>query len=107
MVILLYLKNTLYWPEDGRLRSKHVAIMRPECIYYITSLIYCCVLTVYYTLHKFVTTQRDVLCQIPRSMSLECLGKGFWEPEKESVPRVSDSVCSYRLAIVQTCAITT
>jgi len=40
-------------------------------------------------------------------MSLECLGKGFWEPEKESVPRVSDSVCSYRLAIVQTCAITT
>jgi len=22
-----YLKNVLYWPEDDRLRSKHVAIM--------------------------------------------------------------------------------
>jgi len=24
---LLYLKNVLYWPEDDRLRSKHVAVM--------------------------------------------------------------------------------
>ena len=24
---LLYLKNILYWPEDDRLRSKHVAVM--------------------------------------------------------------------------------
>ena len=24
---LLYLKNVLFWPEDDRLRSKHVAIM--------------------------------------------------------------------------------
>ena len=23
----LYLKNVLYWPEDDRLRSKHVAVM--------------------------------------------------------------------------------
>ena len=33
MLTLLYLKIFLYWPEDERLRSKHVAIMRPECIY--------------------------------------------------------------------------
>jgi len=31
---LLYLKNVLYWPEDDRLRSKHVAVMWPDCIYY-------------------------------------------------------------------------
>ena len=24
---LLYLKNVLYWPEGGRLRSKHVVVM--------------------------------------------------------------------------------
>ena len=28
--------------------------MRPDCIYYITVLIYCCVLTVYNILYKFV-----------------------------------------------------
>jgi len=26
-VTLLYLKNVVYWPEDDRLRSKHVAVM--------------------------------------------------------------------------------
>jgi len=64
VLTLLYLKNVLYWPEDGRLRSKHVAIMWPECIYNITVLIHGCVLTEYNTLYKFVTTQRDGLCQI-------------------------------------------
>ena len=49
---LLYLKNVLYWPEDDRLRSKHVAVLWPECTYYITVLIYCCVVTVYNTLYK-------------------------------------------------------
>ena len=64
VLTLLYLKNVLYWPEDVRLRSKLVAIMRPDCIYYITVLIYFCVLTVYNTLYKSVTTQQDDLCQI-------------------------------------------
>jgi len=31
---------------------------------YISTVIYCCVLTVYNTLHKFVNTQWDGLCQI-------------------------------------------
>ena len=51
---LLYLKNVFYWPEDDRLRSKYVAVMWPECIYFITVMIYCCVLTVCNILHKFV-----------------------------------------------------
>ena len=33
---LLYLKNILYWPEDGRLRSKRVAVMWPNCIQGVT-----------------------------------------------------------------------
>ena len=41
---LLYLKNVLYWPKDDRLRSKHVAVTWPDCIYFITVMIYCCVL---------------------------------------------------------------
>jgi hypothetical protein len=50
---LLYLKNVLYWPEDDRLRSKHVAVTWPDCIvYFITVMIYCCVLKVYNTLYK-------------------------------------------------------
>jgi len=55
----LYLKIVLYWPEDDRLRPKHVAVMLPDYIYFITVMIYCCVLTLYYTLYKFVITQRD------------------------------------------------
>ena len=47
-----YLKNVLCWPEDDRLRSKHVAVTWPDCIYNITVLIYCCVVTVYNTLYK-------------------------------------------------------
>ena len=46
---LLYLKNVLFWPEDDRLRSKYVAVMWPDCIYYNTLLKYSCVLTVYNT----------------------------------------------------------
>ena len=38
-------------------------IMWPECIYIITVLIYNCVLTEYNALYKFITTQRDGLCQ--------------------------------------------
>jgi len=64
VLILLYLKNILYWPEDDRLRSKHVAVMWPDSTYYITLLKYCCVLTVHNTLYKFVTIQWDGLCQI-------------------------------------------
>ena len=56
--------NVLCWPEDGRLRSKHVAEMWPECIYGNTVLIYSCVLTEYNTVYKFVTTRWDGLCQI-------------------------------------------
>jgi len=52
VLALLYLKNVLYWPEDDRLRSEHVAVMWLLCIYYITVLIYCCVLTVCNTLYK-------------------------------------------------------
>jgi len=64
VLTLLYLKNVLYWPEDDRLRSKHIATMWPECIYNITVLIYSCVLMEYNALYKSVTTQRDGLCQI-------------------------------------------
>jgi len=63
---LLYFKNVLYWPEDDRLRSKHVAITWPDSIYNITVLIYCCV---YNTLYKFVNVQRDGLCQIHKIFS--------------------------------------
>ena len=38
---LLYLKNVIYWPEHDRLRSKHVAVMWPDCIYFITVMMYC------------------------------------------------------------------
>jgi len=54
VLILLYLKNVLCCPEDDCLRSKHVAIMWPECIYNITVLIYSCVLTEYNTLCKLI-----------------------------------------------------
>jgi len=46
---LLYLNN---WPEDDRLRSKHVATMWPNCIYCITVLIYYCILRVCNTSHE-------------------------------------------------------
>jgi len=59
----------LYWPEDDRLWLKHVAVMWPDCIYYITVLIYCCVLTADNTLYKFVTVQRDGLCQTQNTQS--------------------------------------
>jgi len=39
--ILLCLKNVLYWPEDDRLRSKHVAVMGPDCIYHCTDILMC------------------------------------------------------------------
>ena len=54
--VLLYCtsKNVLQWPEDDCLWSKYVNIMWPDCIYYITVLIYCCVLMVYNTLYRIV-----------------------------------------------------
>jgi len=63
--VLLYftLTNVLHWSEDDRLRSKHVDVMWLDCIYYITVLIYCCVLTAYNALYKCVNTQRDGFCQ--------------------------------------------
>jgi len=48
VLTLLYLKNVLYCPEDDRLRSKHVAVMWPDFIHYITVLIHCCLL-IHYT----------------------------------------------------------
>ena len=48
----LYLKNVLCCPEDDRLRSKHLAVMWHDCIYFISVMIYCCVLTVYSILYK-------------------------------------------------------
>jgi len=47
VLILLYPKNVLYCPEDDRLRSKHDAVMWPDCIYCITVMIYC-VLTFFF-----------------------------------------------------------
>ena len=57
--------TTIYHYSDKTytIRS-HYAVMWPDCTYYITVLLYCCVLTVYNTLYKFVTTQRDGFCQI-------------------------------------------
>ena len=66
---LLYLKNVLYWPEDDSLRSKHVAVMWPDCTYFITVMIYCCVLTVYGTAVaqwlRCCATDRKVAGSIP------------------------------------------
>ena len=52
VLTLLYLNNVLYWPKDECLRSKHVAIMWPECIHNIAVLIHSCVLTECNTLYK-------------------------------------------------------
>jgi len=70
---LLYLKNVLYWPEYDRSRSRHVAIMWPGCIYFITIMIYFCVLTVYNTIYKFDNAQRDGFCQKKNVLY-------FWRP---------------------------
>ena len=49
--ILLYLNIVLSWPEDGRLRPKHVA--KHNLIVIIASCLdVCCVLTVHNILHK-------------------------------------------------------
>jgi len=66
---LLYLINVLHYPEDDRLRSKHVATMWPECMYYVSVLIYCCVLAGYNILYKFVTAQLVGLGQIDNFMA--------------------------------------
>jgi len=42
LLTVLYLKNVLSWPEYDRLRSKHVAIMWPECMYVYIYIIYDC-----------------------------------------------------------------
>ena len=41
-------------------------------------LIYCCVLMVYNTLYKFVTTQRDGLCQKTENMPVLTLYLLMW-----------------------------
>ena len=58
----LYLKNVLYWPEDELLRSKHVVVMWPDCVYFITVIVYRCALTVCNTL---------VILRVPRGVGLE------------------------------------
>jgi len=69
-------------PEDDRLRSKHVAIMWPECIYNITVLIYSCVLTECNTLYKhyllpasyeFSRPVRDWTARLVRLLSRVCV----------------------------------
>jgi len=49
------------WPFTVETCSRNVTWL---CIYYITVLIYCCVLTVYNALYKFVNAQRDVFFKI-------------------------------------------
>jgi len=52
LYILLYLNIALNWPEDGRLRPKHVA--KYNLIVIIASCLnVCCVLTVQNILYKF------------------------------------------------------
>ena len=56
VLFLLYLSIVLNWPEDGRLRPKHVAkynliVITASC------LDVCCVLTVHNMLHKSDNTQ--------------------------------------------------
>jgi len=51
------------------LAKKKSSVMCLDCIYYITVLIYCCVLTVCNTLYKFVNTQWDGF----RQKKLGCL----------------------------------
>jgi hypothetical protein len=85
VLTLLYFKNVLYWPEDDRLRSKHVAVMWHDCVHYITVPIYCCVLTGYNTLYEFVTAQRDGLCQKQKDKNVTVAG-GLHFPS---------GVCSY------------
>ena len=56
-----YISTVIQYARSGHIiatcfdckRSKHVAVMWPKCIYFITVMIYCCVLTVYNTIHKF------------------------------------------------------
>ena len=47
--------------------------MWPDCIYYITVMMYCCVLAVYNTIYKFVNTQRDGFCKKKKV-------RYFWKP---------------------------
>ena len=58
VLFLLCLDSVLNWPEDGRLRPKHVA--KYNLIVIIASCLdVCCVLTVRNILYKFDNTQRD------------------------------------------------
>ena len=59
-IFLLYLNIVLSWPEDGRLRPKHVATYNLIVII-AYCLNVCCVLTVQNILYKFDNTQRDGL----------------------------------------------
>ena len=60
VLFLLYLNIVLNWPEDGRLRPKHVA--KYNLIVIIASCLdVCCVLKVHNILYKFDNTQRDGL----------------------------------------------
>ena len=85
VLTLFYLKNVLYWPEDDRLRSKHVTVMWPDCVYYITVLIYCCVLTVYNILYKkshfawTVEAFREIISQGKAIALLRTLRQLFWD----------------------------
>ena len=78
-----------------RQRSKHVAVMWPDCIYCITILIYCCVLTVYNTLYKFVNTQRDGLSLKKRYCIYLWTGENFTHNSQQNTEkkRLRDSAC--------------
>ena len=78
---IVHLKNVLYWPEDDRLRSKHVAVMWPDTIYIISLYWYIVVYwryVIYYT--KIVNTQRDGLYQIHNSLYFTLLSYIIYSP---------------------------
>ena len=62
LLFLLYLNIVLNWPEDGRLRPKHVVKYNLTVII-ASCLDVCRVLPVHNILYKFDNTQRDGLSQ--------------------------------------------
>jgi len=62
ILFLLYLNIFLNWPEDGRLRPKHVA--KYNLLVIIASCLdVCCVLTVHSISYKLNNAQRDGVSQ--------------------------------------------
>ena len=66
--------HLIFWTSET---VKRVRIRFENIRYYITVLIYCCVLTLYNTLFKFVTTQRYGLCQKKKQIILTSKTRRF------------------------------